>query len=254
MKDRIKTAFKKNKVFAGYITIGDGGLEHSLAAAKALIQGGVNMLELGVPFSDPVADGPVIQRASQRALKNNTSLFDVLEVAKKLRKFSAETPLILFSYFNPLLHAHPLTWLPKAKEAGIDGVLVVDLPYEEGKQFYQACLLHEIMPIPIITPATPEARLKMITRHAKGFLYYANRKGTTGVRSGLPIDFSKNIKAIKAVTSLPVLAGFGVASAQDAKEILRHADGFVVGSFFVKALEDEVDLQILTQMARELIA
>lgn len=254
MTNRIKKQFKKHKIFAAYLTIGDGGLDHSLAAAKALIQGGVNMLELGVPFSDPIADGPVIQRAAQRALKNNTSLFDVLDVAKKLRKEFSEIPLILFSYFNPLLHAHPPTWLPKAVDAGIDGVLVVDLPYEEATEFYQQCLLHDIQPISIITPATSSARLKMITRHAKGFLYYASRKGTTGIRQGLPEGFSQKITEIKALTSLPLLAGFGIANKEDAKEILHHADGFVVGSFFVKALEEKVALQKLQEMAREFVA
>jgi len=251
MSNRIQKLFAEQKVFAGYITVGDGGLDQSVAVARALMKGGVNLLELGVPFSDPVADGPVIQRAAERALKNNTSLFDVLSVAEKLREAS-QVPLVLFGYFNPLLHADPVLWLPKAKQAGVDGILVVDLPYEEGRKFYQQCLAHNIMPISIVTPATTEARLKKITRHAKGFLYYATRKGTTGVRSGLPAQFAQKIAAIKAMTTLPVLAGFGVACATDAKEILQHADGFVVGSFFIKALEEGASLEKLTALASAL--
>ncbi|MDF3054524.1 MAG: trpA [Gammaproteobacteria bacterium] len=246
MPNRISASFKDHKVFAGYITVGDGD---SVAIAKALIQGGVNMLELGVPFSDPVADGPVIQRAAQRALENHTTLFDVLEVAKKIRADSS-IPLVLFGYFNPFLHADPAAWLPQAKSSGIDGILVVDLPYEEGKNFYRTCLAHDILPIPVITPVTSTSRLKIITRYAKGFLYYANHKGTTGVRSGLPADFSEKIAAIQSATHLPILAGFGISGHKDAQEILKHADGFVVGSFFMKALEDGASLKELTQIAR----
>jgi tryptophan synthase alpha chain len=250
MKNRIQTAFEKNKIFAGYITVGDGD---SLAIANTLIDAGVNLLELGVPFSDPIADGPVIQRAAERALKKNTSLFDVLALAKELRKTS-DIPLVLFSYFNPLLHAHPATWLPIAKQAGIDGVLVVDLPYEEGQLFYQQCLAHDILPITIITPATTSARLKKITRHAKGFLYYASQKGTTGMRSGVATEFAEKIAAIKAVSSLPILAGFGIATRADAQEMLQHAEGFVVGSFFMKALEEGASLEALQHMAHSFIS
>lgn len=246
MKNRIQTAFEKNKIFAGYITVGDGD---SLAIAKTLIDAGVNLLELGVPFSDPIADGPVIQRAAERALKNNTSLSDVLTLAKNLRETS-DIPLVLFSYFNPLLHANPAAWLPLAKQAGIDGVLVVDLPYEEGQTFYQQCLAHDILPIAIITPATTPARLKKITRHAQGFLYYASQKGTTGMRSGLATEFAEKIAAIKAVSSLPILAGFGVATRADAQAMLQHAEGFVVGSFFMKAIEEGASLEALHHMAK----
>ncbi len=251
MSNRIQTLFKNKKVFAGYLTVGDGD---SVAIAKALLQGGVNLLELGVPFSDPIADGPVIQRAAERALKNHTALDDVLAVAQKIRAAFKDVPLVLFSYFNPLLHADPSLWLPKAQKAGIDGVLVVDLPYEEAQLFYKQCLLHDISPISIVTPATTGARLKKITHSAKGFLYYVNHKGTTGVRQKVPEEFSEKIAAIKAVTDVPILAGFGVATRADAQKILQHADGFVVGSFFMKALEDGVSLDVLSKMAREFIA
>jgi tryptophan synthase alpha chain len=250
MNHRIQTAFQKNKIFAGYLTVGDG---NSVAIANALIEGGVNLLELGVPFSDPIADGPVIQRAAERALKNNTTLLAVIAVAQHIRKTS-EIPLVLFSYFNPLLHANPSHWLPLAKHAGIDGILVVDLPDEEGHAFYQQCLTHDILPISVVTPATSPARLKKITRHAKGFLYYASRKGTTGIRAGLPDDFQENIAMIKSISALPVLAGFGIANKTDAQKILQYADGFVVGSFFMKAVEEGVSLKELTQLAKNFIA
>jgi len=249
MNNNIKKAFKKEKVFAGYITVGDGGLEKTLAAAKALIAGGVNLLELGVPFSDPIADGPVIQRAAERALKNHTTLFDVIQLAAELRK-TTQIPLVLFSYFNPLLHANPDLWLPKAREAGIDAVLVVDLPFEEGHAFYKNCLTHDVLPIPVITPATTPERLKVISRYAKGFLYYAMRKGTTGVRAGLPEGFAAKLAEIKSVTHLPILAGFGISTPLDAKEVLREADGFVVGSLFVKTLEEGKTMEELKQLAR----
>ncbi len=248
---RIKNLFAASKAFIGYLTVGDGGLQRSLAVAHALIAGGVNMLELGVPFSDPIADGPVIQRAAQRALTHHTTLHDVLNLAADIRQeFSG--PIILFSYFNPLLRLNPSLWLSQAKACGIDGVLVVDLPYEEAHEFYCQCLEHDLLPISVITPATEGRRLQNILQQAQGFLYYACRTGTTGIKTALPDDFYQKMLAIKTQTSLPVVAGFGIANSQDAKKVLQHADGFVVGSLFMQALESGVNFSTLTQLARSL--
>jgi len=252
MTTRIKKLFATQKAYVGFLTVGDGGIQHSLEVARALIAGGVNLLELGVPFSDPVADGPVIQRAGQRSLKDGTTLFDALYLAEALRKEFPDLPLVLFSYYNPMLAAKPEQWLPRAKQIGIDAVLAVDLPFEEGKLFYNLCADNDIAPILLIAPTTSEQRLKMLARHAKGFLYYACRKGITGVRSGLPEDFVRMMTMIKSNTKLPVVVGFGISEATVVKEILCNADGFVVASLFVKALEDGISLPELTQLARSL--
>lgn len=249
MSNRIKKLFATQKAYVGYLTVGDGGLRRSVDIAQAMIAGGVNMLELGVPFSDPVADGPVIQRAAQRAVANNTTLADVLQVAATLRQ-STDIPLILFSYYNPLLIAD--AWLAQAAAVGIDGVLVVDLPYEEGGEFYAKCSAHGIAPISIITPATSTKRLKMITRHAQGFLYYACRAGTTGVQSSLPAGLAEQLATVKQHSKLPVVVGFGVSDATMVRNILQHADGFVVGSYFMKALEEGASPTQLTQLTRSL--
>ncbi|MFT3742116.1 MAG: tryptophan synthase subunit alpha [Gammaproteobacteria bacterium] len=246
---RIQTLFQHKKAYVGYLTIGVEGLENNYQQAKALIAGGVNMLELGVPFSDPVADGVVIQRASLRALENGITLWDVIELAKKIRA-EFDIPLIIFSYFNPLLAAKPQHWLSLAHEAGIDGVLVVDLPYEEGQSFYRLCHQHHLDAIAVITPATPPARLQKIVKHAKGFLYYACQKGTTGVRAGLPDDMKEKILTIKQHSNLPVVVGFGISDRESVHSILHDAEGVVVGSRFMQAIEDKVSSTQLTELAR----
>ncbi len=250
MTQRIQNLFAHSKAFVGYFVVGDGGLDYSFSVAKALLDGGVNLLELGVPFSDPVADGPVIQRAAERALQAKTRLADVIQLAAKIRAY-ADIPLILFSYFNPLLAHNPQQWLPRAKQAGLDGILVVDLPWEEGKAFYQQCKQHEITPIAVVTSATSEQRFMKIVRHANGFLYYACQKGTTGVRAELPPGIAEKLAMFKQHTRLPIVVGFGIGKPESAQEILNYAaDGFVVGSLFVKAMEQGVPPQEISQLAR----
>ncbi len=252
MNSNIENLFKTQKAYVGYLTVGDGGVESSFNVAKALISGGVNILELGMPFSDPVADGPVIQRAATRALQAHITLADVLQLAKRLRAEFPSIPLILFSYFNPLLVTDPRRWLPEAKAAGIDGILVVDLPFEEGGEFYDLCAEYDLAPISIITPATSVTRLQMIAQKARGFLYYACRKGTTGIQAELPDDFIAKMTVIKQYSPLPVVAGFGISNAATVKTVLQYADGFVVGSLFVQAVEEQKSTQEITQLARSL--
>jgi tryptophan synthase alpha chain len=237
------------KHFIAYLTAGDGGIQHTLNAALALIKGGVTMLEIGVPFSDPIADGAVIQRASARALSAKTSLSDILWLAKEIRKIST-IPLILFSYLNPLLSVLHSDFFEQAENSGINGLLLVDCPIEESECFRQKCLSHNIDPIYIITPTTPDSRIKKIDSMGKNFLYYACRKGTTGVRTDLPEDFAENINKIKSIVSLPVVAGFGISNRESAREVLKYTDGVVIGSLFVKALEDGLTMDALTKLAQ----
>lgn len=249
---RIEAQFAKQPAFVGYLTAGDGGIAQTLQAALALIEGGVNVLELGVPFSDPIADGPVIQRAANRALAQGTTLADIFALAKNIREHS-DIPLILFSYLNPLLAKGAEQVIKDAADAGIDGLLLVDCPPETAGNFYDACLTHGIAPIFVVTPSTSAGRITYLSELGRGFLYYACRKGTTGMKAGLPDDFATQIKHVKAKSYLPVITGFGISSFEAATEVLQHCDGVVVGSLFVKTLEDGASPQALTQLARNIL-
>jgi tryptophan synthase alpha chain len=249
--ERIQQSFNNKKAFIGYLTAGDGGIHHTLNAALALIEGGINILEIGVPFSDPIADGPVIQRAATRALAAGTTLQDVLWLAAEIRKKS-DIPLVLFSYLNPILATLQPAFFKHLQQAGIDGMLIVDCPIEESSLFHQACLDHEIAPIYVITPSTPIARIKKIAQHGIGFIYYACRKGTTGIRTALPTDFQDKMKLLQNNISLPMVVGFGIGEFDLAKQVLQLADGVVMGSVFVKALEENLPLTELTKMARQI--
>lgn len=229
--------------FVAYLTAGDGGIDYSFTSALALIAGGVTLLEIGIPFSDPVADGPTIQQAMNRALKNGTTPSDVLNLIRRLREHTS-IPIVLFTYYNPILQAGP-HFLRQAKEAGADGILIVDLPFEEKIP------LEGLERIQLITPSTPTARMQEIAAAAEGFIYYVIQKGTTGARSSLPQGTGEKIAKIKQYTALPVIAGFGISTPESAQEVLNYADGFVVGSFFVEAMGRRIsssDLQALANI------
>jgi tryptophan synthase alpha chain len=250
-EQNIQQTFAGGKVFAAYLTAGDGGIQKTLTASLALIRAGVNLLEIGMPFSDPVADGPVIQRASVRALQSGTGLKDILWLAKEIRQVS-NIPLVLFSYMNPILSAWSSGFFADLRHAGIDGLLLLDCPLEATQNFHKKCEAHQIAPISIIATSTQTARIQSIAVQAKGFLYYACRKGVTGMRSTLPEDFPDKIAAIRAQTNLPIIAGFGIASRASAEQVLHHADGVVVGSLFVKAIEDGLDETALSELAKNI--
>jgi tryptophan synthase alpha chain len=233
---KIQNVFNKGPAYVGYLTVGDGGLEQSFEYAMALIEGGVNILEMGVPFSDPIGDGPTIQAAAARALTLGVTIFDVLNVVKKIKEKS-DTPIILFSYYNPVFIAgRNEDFFVQAKAAGVDGILIVDLPIEEASDYLTNCRNVDIDPILLISPSTPSERIQEINRLGKGMLYYICRSGTTGVKNNLPDDFVEKMQQIRSATTLPVVVGFGVSNREMAASILKHAKGFVVGSFFVDAI------------------
>lgn len=250
---RIKNVFMHDQARIAYLTAGDGGIERTLNAALALIEGGVNMLEIGIPFSDPVADGPIIQRASARSLAQGTTLKDVLFLIHAIRERS-NIPLVLFSYLNPILAALPFGFLKQAKIAGIDALLLVDCPLEESEPIYEQCIQQDLSLIYIITPNTSITRMHKINHYARGFLYYACRKGTTGLSNALPDDFAEKIQTIKSNIALPVVVGFGISNQEMAAQVLEHADGVVVGSLFVKALEENIHPSELATIARKIFA
>lgn len=248
---RIDRLFERgNKVFVGYLTVGDGGLDRTLDAALALLAGGVDMLELGVPHSDPVADGPVIQRAASRALAAGTQLADVLELAARVRVRSA-APLLLFSYYNPL-RAAGAAFLREAADAGCNGVLVVDLPPEEAAEHLTAAGDAGLDTPFVVAPSTPPARLGLLAEVCSGFAYCVTRPGTTGVRAGLPEGFSAHMARLRQALPMPLVAGFGIADRTSAAQALAVADGFVVGSAFVAALEQGAPPAQLAALARDI--
>lgn len=251
MNSLINNTFKKGAAFIAYLTAGDGGITYSEQAALGLVQGGVDILEIGVPFSDPVADGPVIQRAMQRSLKNNTTIFSALKLVKSLKQ-KTHIPIILFSYYNPILSAMPKGFFGQAQAVGVDGILIVDLPLIESSDFQQKCDQYNINRIPIITPTTPLERIQKIDQQTNTFLYYACRAGITGARNQLPENFSTQLKKIKANVHNPVAVGFGISNREMVNQVLNDADGFVIGSRFVQAMEQQASPKQLKTLAESL--
>lgn len=225
---RISQAFANKRAFIGYLTAGDADKDRFLS----LLEMGVNLLEIGIPFSDPVADGPVIQRAMERALLAGTTPEAVLHLVRELR-LETNVALLLFTYFNPIQRDLE-GFLHQAKESGADGVLIVDLPLEESSSYRRLCKLFGLSPIFVISPSTPPERIQAISAASEGFIYYACRKGTTGARTSLPEDLEQKVAQIRAHTHLPVAVGFGISNRETADAVLNIADGVVVGSHFVE--------------------
>lgn len=244
---RIENAFQHRAKIA-YLTAGD--VENSLEYFESLILSGVNVLEVGIPFSDPVADGPVIQMAMKKALDNGTNVAKVLEVVEGIRAFSKVTAIILFTYLNPIVKDLE-DFIIKAKDAGADGILVVDLPFEESSEFRFLCKKHGIAAIAVAAPSTPLDRIKLLADNSNGFLYYACRSGTTGIKNELPMDLVERINAIEEYSRLPIAVGFGVSTKSMVDKILAVAKGVVVGSYFVQAIHNGKTPKELCLMADE---
>lgn len=245
---RIGKAFEYEDVFVGYLMGGDGGEEKTIKSALALVKGGVDILEIGIPFSDPIADGSVIQEASARALNHKTTPTRVLEMIKKIR-LKSEVPIVLMTYYNPILKAGK-EFLKKAKASGVDGMIVVDLPFDEGEGYIKMMRDCKLDTIFLVSPNTPQLRLLQIIKHSTGFIYYACQKGTTGMRSTLPNDLAENIKVIKSETDKPVVVGFGIKNKKSAQDVLRVADGFVVGSALVDHIASGATLRQIEAKAK----
>ncbi len=241
---RITDAFAKAKsenrgAFVAYFTMGFPSLAASEKAVDDIIAQGADVIELGVPFSDPFADGGVIRSAAYEALRQGVSLADVLAAAKRLRAKHPDTAFVLFSYYNPVFSMGLEAFAALAAESGIDAVLSVDLPLEERKEFVEILKPHGISYIPLIAPNTPLARIKESEAGLENsFLYVITVKGTTGARAELPPDLTSRLDAIRASAKLPIAAGFGISTRAQADEVSRHADGFVVGTALVKCLAE----------------
>jgi tryptophan synthase alpha chain len=246
---------KKEKALICYLTAGDP----SLALTKEIILGletaGVDCVEIGCPFSDPTADGPIIQAASHRALRNGTTLSAILAMIEALRKTS-EIPIVLFGYYNPILSFGTKQFAARAKKAGVDGILVVDLPLEEAAELREFTDLRGINFISLIAPTTSTERVRQIAAHATGFLYYISITGVTGTARPQVEDVKKDVERIRSVTTLPLAIGFGISTPRQAAEIAPHADGIVVGSAIVKLIAENSQrgdlVSVVTQYTRKM--
>jgi tryptophan synthase alpha chain len=223
-----------------YATCGDPNLATTRAVVLAAIGAGADVIELGVPFSDPVADGPVIQRASERALKHGTCLAEVLTLAADVRQHTQSTGLVVFSYLNPILRMGMEKFCKVARHAGVDGVLVTDLPVEEAGEYLRNMKTNNLSPIFLAAPTSPDDRLKRIAEASRGFVYAVSRTGVTGARQQLAGDAQSLVRRLRRVTKLPVAVGFGISTAQQFAEVGKFADAVVVGSAIVETIERNV--------------
>src|SRR6202034_226597 len=229
--------FYKKPGLVVYVTCGDPNLATTREIILAAMAAGADVIELGVPFSDPVADGPVIQRASERALKHGTSLAQVLTLASEVRQQAQSTGLIIFSYLNPILRMGMEKFCKVARAAGGDGALVTDLPVGEAGESLQAMRAHDLSPIMLAAPTSPDERLKRIAEASRGFVYAVSRTGVTGQRQQLADDARKLVKRLRRVTKLPIALGFGISTASQYEEVGEFADAVVVGSAIVETIE-----------------
>lgn len=236
---RINTRFAKVKAegraaLVAYMMAGDPDLESSYQALCALRDNGADAIELGAPFTDPMADGPAIQKAALRALANKTSLSDVLALAKRFREDDQETPLIMMGYANPVHKMGYEAFAAAAADAGIDGTILVDLPPEEDQPIRDAYAAHDLSVIRLATPTTDEARMAKVADGASGFLYYVAVAGVTGAGSADPEEIRSGVEMAQRVSGLPVCVGFGIKTGEQAVAMAKIADGVVVGSAFVE--------------------
>jgi len=229
--------FKTKPGLVAYLTAGDPDLATTRDIALAAIDNGADVIELGVPFSDPLADGPVIQRASERAVAKGTRLTDVLGLAKELRAARPQAGIILFSYLNPVLRMGLQEFCRQAAEAGADGVLLTDMIVEEAAEYLDAMHANKLAPVFLAAPTSPDARLKAIAEASRGFVYAISRVGITGTQSSLTEDASQVVTRLRQFTTLPIAVGFGISNAQHVRAVGEFADAAVVGSALVQLIE-----------------
>ena len=259
---RITKTFERLRAEGGtalvaYLTAGDPAPGRTAALALAMERGGASIIELGVPFSDPIADGPVIQRASERALKAGTTLRRVLDIAEEIRRQS-EVPIVLFSYMNPLMRYGFEKLAEEAARRGVDGVLLTDLSVEEAEGPVKALRKHNLDTVFLAAPTSTLDRLRLVAQYTSGFVYVVSRAGVTGEQAQVAGGVSALVERLRGYTSLPVAVGFGVSKPEHAAQIAEYAEGVVVGSAFVRLIEEhgqDADLEArLEEFTRSLAA
>ncbi|HTZ11742.1 MAG TPA: tryptophan synthase subunit alpha [Candidatus Margulisiibacteriota bacterium] len=256
--NRIDAAFrglrkKGRKAFIAFITAGYPDLRVTEKLILEFSRRGVDIIELGVPFSDPMADGPIIQEASQVALSKNVYLVDILRTVKKARRLT-QVPICLMTYFNPVFCFGEDKLIASAKEAGVDGLIIPDLPPEEGRSFIRRAEGSGLDVISFVSPTTSPKRLKIILSLARGFIYYVSLTGVTGPRKALPKDLKTHIKAIKKITNKPVCVGFGVSKTSQVRKIFEVADGVIVGSAIVGKIRESLNSRLLPEKVGSFIS
>lgn len=252
--NRIQERFEQlrhagRKALVPFITAGDPGPDATVPLMHAMVEAGVDLIELGVPFSDPMADGPVIQRATERALHRGTRLRDVLDMVRRFRERDPRTPVVLMGYLNPIEVMGYEAFAQAARQAGVDGALTVDLPPEEAEEMVAACRRNRVAPIFLVAPNTAAERLTSIGTVADGFIYYVSRKGVTGVADLDVVEVAERVRRIREAISLPVGVGFGIRDAQSAAQIAGAADAVVVGSALVSLIEAHQEDTVRMQAA-----
>ena len=233
------------KAFVAFITAGDPDLRGTEELVLSLTRCGVDIVELGVPFSDPMADGPTIQKASERALKNKVSLKGILRLVKRLRT-NTQIPLVLMSYYNPIFKYGTKKFVKDAVKVGVDGVIVPDLPPEEAKDLLNISRKSDFATIFLLSPTSTEERIRLIAKESTGFIYYVSLTGVTGAREDLPEEelFSM-LREIKKYNTKPICGGFGISRPEQAKRLCSISDGVIVGSAIVKIIEENLDKEYL---------
>ncbi|MFH1640805.1 MAG: tryptophan synthase subunit alpha [Candidatus Omnitrophota bacterium] len=230
---------KNKKAFIVFITAGYPNLDTTRRLVLGFAKVGVDIVELGVPFSDPLADGPIIQEASQAALKNKVNLNNIFALVKKIRK-DTDVPICLMTYYNPVFCFGEERFVKKSKSCGVDGVIIPDLTPEEGRTFIGLANKSELDTVLFLSPTSTKERVKFVSGLAKGFIYYVSLTGVTGVRKELPSDIVSNLKAIRRNTKKPVCVGFGISSSLHVRQVYKIADGAIVGSAIVKKIKENI--------------
>ena len=242
MSKRIKKIFEiKGKKLITFTTGGDPDLNTSLEILKTIINNGIDIIEIGMPFSDPMADGPTIQESSVRSLANGTKINDIFEIVMNIRELNSEIPIILMGYYNSIFNLGIDNFTSKCAETGVDGLIIVDLQPEEDSELFTKSKERGIDLIRLITPTTDHKRLITILSNASGFLYYVTVTGITGQNSANIEDLKKSVNTIRSSTKLPIVAGFGIKNRNDVEQISTFTDGVVVGSSIVNIIKDNLN-------------
>ena len=241
MSDRLKKTFEnKSKKLVTFTTGGDPDVETSFEILKTIINNNIDIVEIGMPFSDPMADGPTIQESSTRSIENGTTIQGIFELVKKIRTLNNEIPVILMGYYNSIFNIGIEEFTSKCVQVGVDGLIIVDLQPEEDSNLYDKTKENNIDLIRLITPTTKKERLKTILNNASGFLYYVTVTGITGQNSANLKELETSINLIRSESNLPIVAGFGIKSRKDVENISAFTDGVVVGSSIVNIIKDNI--------------
>jgi tryptophan synthase alpha chain len=257
--ERIEDVFRdargeRRAAYMPYHSMGYPDRPSTLAAIKILAESGADLFEIGIPHSDPLADGPTIQAATHTALTQGTTVSDCLLMVRELRDAGLSQPFCAMTYFNPVLRYGTDRFVADAVDAGLDGLIIPDLPPEEAEEIEGQCRDHGLATIFLLAPTSTEGRIRLVTAHSSGFVYLVSVTGTTGARSGIPADLSDFVKRVRAQTTLPLAVGFGIGTRQQAAAVAGMADGVIVGSALVKAAGSDPSLSALRELSTELAA